>query len=140
MTGRELALGEVENIGQLGGPYRHRHRVLAELAVMQRRGEIAYAFSPRIERNKQGVPLRYVVSFVRLRKPRPRTPRYVGIFCAATGALAGLGGMIYHARHVIAGFIGLALAAAGVVFLLWLLAAIVRAAGSTGHCPGAWHR
>ncbi len=130
----ELQFRQAELIDTWTVPKIHKPRLLAELAAMQRRGEIAYAFNLT---EKAGL---VSVSFVRTREARSRTPRYVTVFCVVTGALAGLGGMIYHARHVIAATLGLALAAAGVVFLLWLLATIVRAAGSAGHCPGAWHR
>ncbi len=131
---RELEAGQ-EQVGVMRGPKVRQRQMLAELRAMQLRGEIAYAFNLRQEPG--GV---VAVSYVRLREPRLRTPYYVTAFCVVTGALAGLGGMVYHARHVIAALAVLILAGFGVLALVWLLAAIVRAAGSAGHCPGAWHR
>ncbi len=124
-----------EQVCQVSGPLAHRHRLLAELAAMQRRGEIKYAFNAVEDRAAKT----FSVSYVKLREPRSRTPLYVTAFCAVTGALAGLGGMIYHARHVFAAAFELALGAVGLAALIWLVTTVVRA-GSAGHCPGAWHR
>lgn len=125
-----------EEVMTMRGPAVRRHQMLAELRAMQLRGEISYAFNLRQEPG--GV---VAVSFVRLRAPRSRTPRYVTAFCAATGALVGLGGMVYHSRHVIAGLAMIIMGGFAVLALVWLLAAIARATGSSaGHCPGAWHR
>jgi hypothetical protein len=131
---RQISAGP-EEVGVMRGPKRFQHLMLAELRAMQLRGEIAYAFNLRQEPGDV-----VAVSYVKLREPRSRTPRYVGIFCAVTGALAGLGGMVYHSRHVIAAMAMVIMGGFALLVLLWLLAAIVRAAGSAGHCPGAWHR
>jgi hypothetical protein len=125
-----------EEVCHVSGPLAHRHRLLAELAAMQRRGEISYAFNAVEDRAAKT----FSVSYVKLREPRSRTPLYITAFCAATGTLVGLGGMVYHARHVFAAAAELALGAVGLAALVWLVTTIVRAAGSAGHCPGAWHR
>lgn len=119
--------------GELRAPYLQKHRVLAELARMQKAGEIAFAHNPRRDGND------YVVDFVRLREPRAKLPRYAAIAAAILTPGVAVGMMLYHARYVIGAFFLTALLAAGAFAALAAALESSRRRRS-GHCPGAWHR
>lgn len=133
----EIARRAPEVVGELRVPLVVARQARAQLAAMVRRGEIAYAYNARTE--GEGRRREWVVNYVRVREPRPRTPRLVALVCALLAAPAGLAGAIYHARHVLLAGLGVVagalLAAAAVIALINFT---TRRGG--GHCPGAWHR
>lgn len=140
MSGQEISrlrVGVDEQRGELRVPWIHKHRALAELKVMLQRGEIGSAFNARREGSE------YVVEYVRIAEPPSRTKWYVGAPLAALGGMIGVGGMIYHARHVIAGgaliLLGIFLAACAISAIVAVISSI-GSGGSSGHCPGAFHK
>lgn len=120
---------------EIRAPYAAKHQVHAELAMMVRRGEIAYAFNAR----RDGAE--YVVNFIRLTDPPSRTRWYVGAPLAALGGIITVGAMLYNARHVIADALliglGVALAACAISAVVAIASSV---GGSSSHCPGAFHK
>lgn len=98
----------------------------AQLRVMQKRGEIAYAYGAHIDKATG----EYVVSYVRIREPRSRAPLYVAAVTVPMATVAGIGIMLWHARYVILAAVGIV---AGVLFLAGL-ANLLR--GHRVTCPG----
>lgn len=117
-------VGVVLSVDRVSAPLAKRRELLALLAQMQRRGEIASAWTEG-DGMESG---EYVVHFDRLREPRSKTPFYVTGFATAIGAVLSVGALIYYSRYVLLyGALAL-LAAAGIV--AWVLSRESSGAGS----------
>jgi hypothetical protein len=90
-------VGVVLSVDQVSAPLAEKRKLLALLAQMQRRGEIASAWT-----EGDGMEGReYVVHFDRIREPRSMTPWYVAGFVSFIGGVVTLGALIYHSRYVL---------------------------------------
>lgn len=100
-----------------------QHELRAELREMKQRGEIATAWGWRCSRKHD-----YAIAYVdRLREPTPAWRWWLGGGILATGALVGIGAMLWHSRLIW-------LTLAGVAGFCFLVKHI--ATGSSGcHCP-----
>jgi len=78
-----------------------RRRFLAELKVMQRRGEIGTVWTDAESEEEARRTGRFVVRYQRLREPRSKAPRYVVAAGAGLAAVLGTGWLLWMARHVI---------------------------------------
>lgn len=132
------AAGTLARAGELRVDATRIHLAKAQLAAMQQRGEIAYAFNPRFEGG--GRQREWVVNYVRLAEPRAQMPRRAVIVAGILTPVVTLAAMIYHARHVIAtAAVGVA-AVLALVAVLAILAKACSRSASGGHCPGPWHK
>lgn len=136
MSGQEIQrVRYSEHWSELRVPWAHKHRAMAQLKVMQQRGEIAFALNARRDGKH------FVVNYKRIAEPPSRTRWYVAAPLAALGGMITVGAMLYHARHVIAAgaviAIGVALAACAISAVVAIVSSI---GGSSSHCPGAFHK
>ncbi len=116
-----------ERVGELCVPAGQEVQGRAELAAMQRRGEIECAFDARHElRDGKRV---YVVNYVRLREPRSRAPLYAMGGTAFLAGVGAIGWLLYESRWVL-----LSLLAAGVVVAL--IAWLASRSATGGTCSG----
>lgn len=151
MSGQEIQARTIsETVGEIRVSWWQQQQARSALALMARNGEIGAAFNPRRERTPASrtesgavVPAtdEWVCNYTRLAEPRSRTPRRVSIALAVLGAPVVVGGMLWHARHVIATgaliVLGIMLGVAGIIVLV----NIIGSFGQRGaHCPGAWHK
>lgn len=113
-------------IGTITVPSALERQGLARLAEMERKGQIAYAFNPRIEKDEKGNTV-WRCDYALLRTPRSRVPWYVAGAAAFISASIGVGYLLWASRWVIAFFVG------GVALALLLL---TRLAGHSGGCVG----
>lgn len=110
-----------------------RRRFLAELAAMQRRGEISEVWTDAATEQESRETGRFVVRYRRLREPRPRLPLYATLSAVALGGVVSVGVMLWHARYVL-------LAGAAAIVIIGIIEALLSVGhriGCTGfHCPG----
>jgi len=78
-----------------------RRRFLAELKVMQRRGEIGTVWTDAESEAEARRTGQFVVRYQRLREPRSKTLHYGLAAGAGLAAVLGTGWLLWMARHVI---------------------------------------
>lgn len=113
-------------VEQVRVPHAGRQRLGAELRAMAERGEIASAF----DLHQDPKTREWVVSIVRIREPRDRTPWHVAGAAAALGAVVTVGAMLYHARWVIFGTV------CSLAALSLIIAFVLSRGGHSGACVG----
>lgn len=103
--------------------YALQHQLRAELKAMRDRGEISAAWGWRVSRKGD-----YAIAYIdRLRDPLPKWPLRLGAAVVATGAVVGVGVMVWQTRWIW-------LSLAGFVALVFILIHITTGSGAC-RCP-----
>lgn len=101
MTRELVVIDEMHRMGTASCSAAERRRFLAELKVMQQRGEIGTVWTDAETEREAALTGRFVVRYQRIREPRSKLPWYGAAFATGLAAVIGAGMLLWAARYVI---------------------------------------